>query len=252
MTSRLLLGGIDLTVGSFRLAIDLDVQLGCLGVFGPSGAGKTTLLETIAGLRHPQSGQVELDGNFLSDPSRKVWVPVYRRRVGYVPQDLALFSHLSVLQNIVYGASQKGEQTAGSEPTVEAICEILNLAPLLNRRPATLSGGEKQRVALARALAARPRVLLLDEPLTGLDQDRKDAILNYLRMLRQRWAVPMIYVSHQADEMMALCDEVIVLREGTIQGRGRPSEVFEISSRPAYRLRAALGTSSGTEHVKEP
>jgi len=239
-------------VGSFRLAIDLDVQLGCLGVFGPSGAGKTTLLEAIAGLRRPQAGQVALDGNPLSDPSRKIWVPVHRRRIGYVPQDLALFSHLSVRQNIVYGASQKEEQAAGSEPTIEAICEILDLSPLLNRRPATLSGGEKQRVALARALAARPRVLLLDEPLTGLDQDRKDAVLEYLRLLRQRWAVPTIYVSHQADELVALCDEVIVLREGTIQGQGRPSEVFEISNRPAYRLRAALGTSSGTGHVKEP
>jgi molybdate transport system ATP-binding protein len=250
MRSRLLLGGMESKVGGFRLTIDLDVQLGCLGVFGPSGSGKTTLLEAIAGLRRPRAGHVALDGISLSDSSRKIWVPVYRRRVGYVPQDLALFSHLSVLQNIVYGASQKQEPAAGSEPTVDAICEILDLHPLLDRRPATLSGGEKQRVALARALAARPRVLLLDEPLTGLDQDRKDAVLSYLHLLRQRWAVPMIYVSHQAEELVALCDEVIVLREGTVQGQGRPSEVFETSSRPAYRLRAGLGTSSGSGHVE--
>ncbi len=249
MTSRLLLSGIDLKVDAFRLTVDLEVQLGSLGIFGPSGSGKTTLLELIAGLRRQDAGRVEVDGTSLADPSRKIWVPVHRRRIGYVPQDLALFSHLSVRENIVYGASAKEGGVLATEPTVEAICEILELVPLLDRRPATLSGGEKQRVALARALAAGPRILLLDEPLTGLDQDRKDAVLNYLQMLRQRWAVPMIYVSHQAEELVALCDEVVVLRDGALQGRGRPSELFETSSRPTYRLRAGLGTALKRGHV---
>jgi molybdate transport system ATP-binding protein len=248
MTTRLQLSCIDLKIGAFRLAVDLDVQVGCLGVFGPSGSGKTTLLELIAGLRRHRVGQVGLDGKELADAASGFWVPVHQRRIGYVPQDLALFSHLNVRDNIRYGVSR--HRIAGPEtgPTVEAIGEVLELTAFFDRRPDTLSGGEKQRVALARALAAGPRLLLLDEPLTGLDQDRKDAVVAYLRLLRERWAVPMIYVSHQADEIALLCDEVIILREGTIQGRGRPAEMFEVSDRPAYRLRDGVGTTPEKGH----
>jgi molybdate transport system ATP-binding protein len=213
---------------------------GCLGVFGPSGAGKTTLLEFIAGLRHARRGRIELDGETLAEVENRKWIPPHRRRIGYVPQDLALFPHLDVRGNIFYGTRRSNES---AKPSVDALIEILELAPLLDRRIDGLSGGERQRVAIARALAANPCLLLLDEPLTGLDQDRKDNVLDYLRLLRQRWAVPMIYVSHLADEMADLCDEIIVLRAGTVIARGKPLDIFEASDRPAYRLRRTLCVS---------
>ena len=246
MTTRLILRRIEVKQGAFQLVVDLDLNLQCLGVFGPSGSGKTTLIELIAGLRRPRTGSVEFDGVTLADLDNRIWIPVHRRRIGYVPQDLALFSHLSVRGNIEYGAPTPKDTT-----TLDALCEILDLTPLLERRPDTLSGGERQRVAIARALAAQPRLLLLDEPLTGLDQERKERVLDYLRRLRERWKVPMIYVSHQPGEMVGLCDDVILLRNGTIHGRGAPLDVFAASNKPGYRLRDEFCTSPEDRHVEE-
>jgi molybdate transport system ATP-binding protein len=248
MTSRLALRGIEVKLGAFRLALDLEAHPGCLGVFGPSGSGKTTLLELIAGLRRARAGRIELDGETLADAGNRKWIPPHRRRIGYVPQDLALFPHLNVRKNIHFGAGRSPGRA--NEPSVDALTEILELAPLLDRRIAGLSGGERQRVAIARALAASPRLLLLDEPLTGLDQDRKDNVLDYLRLLRRRWDVPMIYVSHHADEMADLCDEIIVLRNGNVAARGKPLDLFEPSDRPAYRLRRTLCVSPEEGHVE--
>jgi molybdate transport system ATP-binding protein len=248
MTSRVALHGIEVKLGTFRLAMDLELQPGCTGVFGPSGAGKTTLLEVIAGLRHARAGRIELEEDALMDVENRKWIPPHRRRIGYVPQDLALFPHLDVRRNILYGS---GRSDGGAkEPSVEALIEVLELGPLLDRRIDGLSGGERQRVAIGRALAASPRLLLLDEPLTGLDQERKDNVLDYLKLLRQRWAVPMIYVSHQADEMADLCDEIIVLRDGAVVARGKPLEIFEASENPAYRLRRTLCVSPEDGHVE--
>ena len=150
--------------------------------------------------------------------------------------------------NILYGAPKSNN---GTELSVDSLIEILDLGPLLDRRIAGLSGGERQRVALARALSAKPRLLLLDEPLTGLDQDRKDSVLEYLRQLRRRWAVPMIYISHQADEMADLCDEILVIRDGKLAARGRPGDIFEPAERPAWRLKRALCVSPEHGHVEE-
>jgi len=248
MTSRLALRQVEIKLGAFSLALDLELQPGCVGIFGPSGAGKTTLLELIAGLRHAHAGRVELDGDILADVENRKWIAPHRRRIGYVPQDLALFPHLDVRRNILYGSPKP--EAGGDESSVESLVEVLDLTPLLARRIAGLSGGERQRVALARALAAKPRLLLLDEPLTGLDQDRKDNVLDYLRLLRRRWAVPMIYISHQADEMADLCDEIIVLRDGKLAARGRPEDIFEPAQRPAWRLRRTLCVSSEEGHVE--
>ena len=248
MTSRLTLRQVRIKLGAFGLALDLDVQLGCLGVFGPSGSGKTTLLELIAGLRRARAGRIDLDGETLADVQNRKWIPPHHRRIGYVPQDLALFPHLDVRANILYGAPKSPYIT--DEGSVDSLIDMLDLTPLLGRTISGLSGGERQRVAVARALAAKPRLLLLDEPLTGLDQDRKDTVLDYLRLLRQRWAVPMIYVSHQADEMVDLCDEIIVLRNGTLQARGKPGEILEIADRPAWRLRRTLCVSPEDGHVE--
>jgi molybdate transport system ATP-binding protein len=246
MTTRLILRRIKVKLGAFQLAVDLDLDLRCLGVFGPSGSGKTTLLELIAGLRRPRAGRIEFDGVALVDPGHHIWIPVHRRRIGYVPQDLALFPHLNVRGNIEYGGPAPKDLA-----TLNALLEILDLNPLLERRPDTLSGGERQRVAIARALAAQPRLLLLDEPLTGLDQNRKDRVLEYLRRLREGWNVPMIYVSHQPDEIVGLCDRVILLRNGMIQGQGVPHDVFAASNRPRYLLRDEFCTSPEDRHVDE-
>jgi molybdate transport system ATP-binding protein len=247
MTSRLVLRQVEVALGAFHLAIDVELQPGCVGIFGPSGAGKTTLLEIIAGLRHARKGHIALDENILADTESGKWVPPHLRRIGYVPQDLALFPHLNVHGNILYGAPKTADN---SEPSVDSLIEILDLAPLLGRRIAGLSGGERQRVALARALSAKPCLVLLDEPLTGLDQDRKDNVLEYLRQLRQRWAVPMIYISHQADEMADLCDEILVVRDGKLAARGKPADIFEPAERPAWRLRRTLCVSPEHGHVE--
>jgi molybdate transport system ATP-binding protein len=248
MKSRLALRGLEVKLGAFRLALDLEFNPGCLGVFGPSGSGKTTLLELIAGLRHPRAGRIDLDGETLTDMGNRQWIPPHRRRIGYVPQDLALFPHLNVRGNILYGADQSPGHA--NELSVDSLTEVLELAPLLDRRIDGLSGGERQRVALARALAAHPRLLLLDEPLAGLDQDRKDSVLAHLRLLRQQWAVPMIYVSHQPEELIGLCDEIIVLGNGAVAASGTPVDLFEPSDRPAYRLRRTFCVSPEKGHVE--
>jgi len=242
MTSRLLLRQVKLTLGAFHLAIDVELQPGCIGVFGPSGAGKTTLLEIITGLRRVRQGHIALGDDVLADAENGKWIPPHLRRIGYVPQDLALFPHLNVRANILYGAPKP--------PDIDALVQILDLGRLLDRRITNLSGGERQRVALARALAAKPRLLLLDEPLTGLDQDRKDNVLDYLRLLRERWAVPMIYISHQADEMADLCDEILVIRDGKLAARGKPNVIFEPAERPAWRLKRTLCVSPEERHVE--
>jgi molybdate transport system ATP-binding protein len=248
MTSRLVLRQVEIALGTFHLAIDVELQMGCVGIFGPSGAGKTTLLEIIAGLRHARKGHIALDEDVLADVENRKWIPPHLRRIGYVPQDLALFPHLNVRGNILYGAPKTVD---GSEPSFDSLIEILGLAALLDRPIAGLSGGERQRVALARALNAKPRLLLLDEPLTGLDQDRKDNVLEYLRLLRSRWDVPMIYISHQADEMADLCDEILVIRDGKLSARGRAADIFEPAERPAWRLKRTLCVSPEQEHVEK-
>ncbi len=248
MTSHLELHRIEVTLGAFSLALDLELQPGCIGIFGPSGAGKTTLLELIAGLRRARTGRVELNGDILADAENRKWIPPHRRRIGYVPQDLALFPHLDVRGNILY--AHPSRKPAGTSLRLIRSLKSLISPRCSGRRIKGLSGGERQRVALARALAAKPRLLLLDEPLTGLDQDRKDNVLAYLRLLRQRWAVPMIYISHQADEMAGLCDEIIVLRNGQLAARGRLEDIFEPAERPAWRLRRTLCVSSEEEHVE--
>ncbi len=239
MSARLTLHQVRVTLAAFELRIDLDRPVDFLGLFGPSGAGKTTLLETIAGLRRPREGRIELDGECLADAGERLFVPPHRRAIGYVPQDLALFPHLSVAENIRYGLRAAGTRRG---PELDAIVEVLEIAPLLPRRPDTLSGGQAQRVALARALASRPRLLLLDEPLTGLEEDLRGKVADYLLRIRKTWGTPMIYVSHQAAEMMSLCDEVILIEQGRVTAQGRPHELFAAEAQPHFRLREGLGS----------
>jgi molybdate transport system ATP-binding protein len=226
----LFLEGLRAPLGPFALAVDAAMGARVTAVFGASGAGKTSLLEVVAGLRRASAGRVVLNGRLLDDATANVHVPARLRRVGYVPQDDTVFPHLSVAANLAYARS-------ASPAALGHVAEVLELGPFLSRRPAGLSGGERRRVVLGRALLAFPELLLLDEPLTGLDAPLKDRVLAHLLRIRDEFAVPMLYVSHAAEEVLALADEVLVLERGTVARQGRPGDVFEPTSEPGYRLR---------------
>ena len=226
---------IEVSLGRFHLEIAADFPAEWTGLFGPSGAGKTTLLEIIAGLRRPHRGTLTVGGKILFDVEKRIFVPPHQRGIGYVPQDLALFTHLTVRENLAYGlkAFAKNEHPV----SFQGVCEILEITTLLSKKPDALSGGEKQRVAFARALLASPTLLLLDEPLSALDQPLKERILPFLVRIRDEFRIPTLYVTHSADEVVALCRHVVVLREGKIIARGEPQALFVPSEIPTYRLR---------------
>jgi molybdate transport system ATP-binding protein len=198
--------------GDFALDVAFDTTARVVALFGPSGSGKTTILNVIAGLLRPQFGSVRIDGKVLTDTTRNLMVPPHRRRIGYVFQEARLFPHLTVQRNLTYGRwfAPRAEQVA----TLDEIIALLGIEPLLARRPATLSGGEKQRVAIGRALLAAPRLLLMDEPLASLDAARKAETLPFIERLRDELKVPIVYVSHSAEEVARLATEVIRLDGG--------------------------------------
>ena len=212
---------IDLTLPLARFALRVRETLpaGVTAVLGPSGAGKTSLLESVAGLRRAANGRIAVDGQPLLDTARGVALPPEKRRVGYVPQDSGLFPHLSVLGNVRFGAH-------ADERAVGAAIDTLEIRPLLARRPATLSGGERQRVALARALATRPRLLLLDEPLAALDVRLRERVLPWLLRVRDEWALPCLYVTHNVGEALAAAAHAIMLREGRVESTGEPRAIL--------------------------
>jgi molybdate transport system ATP-binding protein len=220
------LRNVRLAAGVFSLEIDATFGDRVTGLFGVSGSGKSTLVEIIAGLRRPEAGIVQLGDEVLTDVARGVHLPPERRGVGFVPQDGALFPHLSVEGNLRFAEQRPGAGGADKVFQRDHVCALLGIEGLLARRPATLSGGERQRVALARALVSAPRLLLLDEPLAALDAARKDAILPYLQRVRAEFGVPIIYVSHVPQEMLALCDDMAVLAEGRLLQHGPVGEVF--------------------------
>jgi molybdate transport system ATP-binding protein len=185
-------------------------------------------------LRRPQAGAIRLHGDTLANSATNLHLSPERRHLGYVPQDGALFPHLDVAGNLRYGAARGGDARS---PEFEAVRDLLGLRGLERASPAELSGGERQRVALGRALLSRPRALLLDEPLAGLDSGRKDEILPYLRRVRDEFKLPVIFVSHHPEDLLALCDEVLVLREGLLVARGAPGTLFEAMAEPRYRLK---------------
>ena len=217
----LLLQNVRVPLADFILEIDVELHAHVTALFGVSGAGKTTLLDTIAGLRSPQSAVIRLGDRTLTDTAARISVPPHRREIGYVPQDLALFPHLSAGQNLLYGKKPGGENAAPFG--VAQVTGVLDLEGLMERRISKLSGGEKQRVALGRALLSAPRLLLLDEPLASLDAQLKGRILPYLRRIRETFPIPILYVSHDAAEVAALCDEVLTLDAGKIIGSEKMS-----------------------------
>jgi molybdate transport system ATP-binding protein len=216
---------VRLAQGGFTLDMSDAAEVEVLGLFGPSGSGKTSLLEVIAGLRQPQAAQVKVGDDVLLDTDRGVNLPPHRRHVGYVPQDGALFPHLDVRRNIMYGADAR-HAARGGRPDIDHIYHTLDIGDLLARRIHDLSGGERQRVAIARALVSSPRILLLDEPLTGIDRGRKDRILPYLLRIRRGLHVPLVYVTHDAVELAEIADRVLRLEDGRLLDAGAPETVL--------------------------
>ncbi len=204
---KLTLDGVALQQGAFHARFDLEVSAASVALVGPSGSGKTTLLETVAGLR-PCSGRITLDDRVLQNSSRRFWMPPRERRIGYVPQDLALFPHLDVQGNLGFGLRP------GPGPALEEVAHALELSDRLGARVQELSGGERRRVALGRALLSRPALLILDEPGTHLEPLLRKRVAALMRRLGETFQVPFIWVSHDWTEFRGLCSQVAFLNGG--------------------------------------
>lgn len=211
--------------GDFVLDVAMHLTESAVGVFGHSGSGKSTLLRCLTGLTRPDCGRIELDGEVLFDSTRKVWVPPHKRRIGMVFQDARLFPHWSVEKNLHAGDRYLGP---ADKPYSETqVIELLQIGPLLKRSVRMLSGGEKQRVALARALLSYPRLLLMDEPVTGLDAALKKQILPFLNAVHRELDVPCMLVSHDLTEILQLSDELVLVEKGRLKGQGRLLELVK-------------------------
>jgi len=204
--------------GAFTLDVRFDLPTpGVAALFGRSGSGKSMVVNTIAGLLEPDVGRIVHDGSVLLDTQNGIDVPPECRRIGYVFQDARLFPHLSVAGNLRYAERRAAGSTYVSLDTVTA---LLDLGSLMDRRTHQLSGGERQRVAIGRALLTQPRLLLLDEPLAALDEARREEVLPYLETLRDRLAIPMVYVTHDFDEVLRLATHVVLMESGAVIAQG--------------------------------
>jgi molybdate transport system ATP-binding protein len=203
---------LDFTVcqGSFVLEVHQRFDAKAVALFGPSGAGKTTVLNSIAGLCRPTSGAIEVGGHVLFNSDRNLDLRPHARRIGYVPQDVVLFPHMSVRKNISYGTGR------GAPTSLDTVLRLLELSPLVDRGVAGLSGGERQRVAIARALMSGPDLLLLDEPLAAIEYSLRERILLYIERVRDDLRTPLIYVSHSLDEVERIADRLITIEQGRV------------------------------------
>jgi molybdate transport system ATP-binding protein len=208
----------------FQLDAAFEADAGITALFGPSGSGKTTAIGLLAGLDRPDHGRISVDDSVLVDTDQEIFVRPHRRRIGLVFQDALLLPHLSVLSNLTYG--QRYTPKPERRITLEPVVDMLGIGHLLSRMPDTLSGGERQRVAIGRALLTSPRVLLMDEPLASLDQERKLEILPFIEKLRDEFAIPTIYVSHSVEEVVRLASKVVKLSEGKVVAVGSPAEAL--------------------------
>jgi molybdate transport system ATP-binding protein len=245
---------VDVThrLGQFALEARFVSEGRLTAFFGRSGSGKTSLVNIIAGVVRPDRGRIVLDGATLVDTDRGIFVPKYKRRVGYVFQEGRLFPHLTVRQNLLFGRwfTPKRERHV----SLEQVLELLGIGHLLERRSGALSGGEKQRVAIGRALLTSPRLLLLDEPLASLDDSRKDEILPFIERLRDEAQVPIVYVSHSLPEVERLATTVVVLLDGRVVAVGSPTDVLGRSELIAPHAAAEAGalieaTVSGHDEI---
>ena len=200
---------IKLRLGRFERHVRIVEDARVLALPGPSGAGKTSTLNAIAGLVRPVSGRIAIDGRVLFDSAARIDVPTHRRHIGYVFQDARLFPHRDVRANLRYG--RHGARGDAEAFGLDAVVELLGIGGLLGRRPANLSGGEAQRVAIGRALLSQPAILLFDEPLSALDQARREELIPWLQKVRDEVRLLMVYVSHTQDDVRRLADAVHVL-----------------------------------------
>ena len=214
-------------VGGFALDVSFRVPMrGITALFGPSGCGKTTVLRCMAGLNR-MAGHLLVGGEVWQDDAIGAFLKPYERSVGYVFQEASLFEHLSVRHNLLYGARRAGRSTQAPALRFRDVVDLLGIEPLLKRWPQALSGGERQRVAIGRALLCQPRLLLMDEPLSGLDRGAKEEILPYLEKLHENLSIPMVYVSHDLREVARLADTMVVLSAGTRICGGPIQEILE-------------------------
>lgn len=215
---KLHLTDVQLPLADFTLHVTAKLTAAVTGIFGASGAGKTSLLDVIAGVRRPLDGRVALDDVVFNDG--RMHLPSRERGIGYVPQENALFPHLSVLGNVRYGMTQRDAEHE------RRILDVLEIAHLTGRGVLSLSGGEQKRVALARALLSSPRLLLLDEPLAGVDHALRDRVATLLERLRDELRIPMLYVTHDATELLRLTSETLVLDRGRVVRMGPTEDVL--------------------------
>lgn len=217
----IVLRDVVLPLAHFDLEATVEMTAPATALYGPSGSGKTSLIETIAGLRRPTRGTVIVHGRTVFDRAARVDVPARERRIGYVPQDDALFPHMPVRHNIMYGSRRTGTPQHADFAHVAGVLEI---GHLLDRGVRDLSGGERKRVALARALLSNPEVLLLDEPLAGLDPDLRNRVLGYLVRVHRDFPIPLVYVTHSRDEAAVVCDEMVMMEKGRVVGTEKSRE----------------------------
>lgn len=240
------------TAASFQLDVAFTLGPGITILFGPSGAGKSTLLDCIAGLERPSEARIALDADVLQDSSEGIFLPPQKRRLAYLFQSAALFPHLTVQQNVSFGLH--GLAGVEQASVVQDLLQAFRVAHLAMRKPREISGGEAQRVALARSLATSPRALLLDEPLKGLDAELKASIVDDLRAWNRIRRLPVLYVTHQRDEVDALGERVIALDRGSILAEGSPHEVLDAPRKK--RLAHAAGfenhLTAVVQDVREP
>ena len=211
--------------GKFAVEANFSAGWGVTALFGHSGAGKTTLLKMIAGTLRPESGRIAVGDFVLFDADQGINLPPEKRRIGYVFQDARLFPHMSVKRNLTYARWAGSRETTRS---LDEVVELLGIDQLLDRSPSTLSGGERQRVAIGRALLSDPALLLLDEPLSSLDHARRQEILPFIERLRDESHVPIVYVSHEIDEVARLADEIVLLSAGKAQASGPAADIFPL------------------------
>lgn len=236
----------DVTYPSFRLNVELNVPAtGVTAVFGPSGCGKTTLLRCLAGLERSPTGFLRLGEEVWQDESHNLFLRTHHRAVGYVYQELRLFPHLSVRDNLTYGYRRTPPQDR--RISFDHVIHLLDLAPLVDRRPHQLSGGEQQRVAIGRALLANPRLLLFDEPLSSLDLDRKREILPFIQRLDKEFGLPIVYVTHSLGEVLQLTSTLVLLHGGRILAAGPINEIFSRFDLPRSLGRDVVGAVIDTK-----
>lgn len=233
--TRTLSIAVTLTRGDHRIDVAFDCPPGVTGLIGPSGAGKTTVAQTVAGIARPDGGRIAIGDRVLFDATQGIDVAPENRRVGYVFQDMRLFPHLTARQNLAYG-HRRGQDRG----LWERIADLLELAPLMDRRPSTLSGGESRRVAIGRALLTNPDVLILDEPMAGLDPARRARLEPHLRHVRDAVGIPIIFITHQLPELLDLADMAVLMVDGRLVAAGPVGEVFAEPAMAGY-----LGDADG-------